>query len=154
MQLKSLAVVAALVLGCASLASATVTTYHIVFTGYCDTMTLNLYNDRPIPKILVGGTHFNYSCSGADAYLGGFQVGISPTVQYDSSGSVLMVSDQSYGLQGTNSSVTFLINIQAGTWILWSGNNGKGEEILNEGTFTLTDGEVRKGASNRSTSQR
>jgi hypothetical protein len=153
MQLKSLAVVA-LVLCCASLANATLTTYHIAFTGYCDTMTLNLYSDRPIPKILVGGTHFNYNCEGADAYVGGFQVGISPTVQYDSTGSVLMVSDQAYGLQGTNWSVMYLINIQAGTWILWSGISGEGEEILNEGTFTLTDGQVRKGDGNKSTSQR
>jgi hypothetical protein len=61
-QIKRLAVLAALVLCCASLASATLATYNFTFTGYCDGMTLNLYSARPIPKILVGGTHIETGC--------------------------------------------------------------------------------------------
>jgi len=103
------------------------------FDGYCDGLNIHVYGS---PQTIFGGTHLMADCF-QDILGGGFKHGLAPVYQ-TGTGAVLDFSDPLFGLNGDNSSLQIILNVNNGqcSWVIYYGPDGVGNYVLNAGTCT------------------
>ncbi len=145
---KMLLVLSLVALAC-TMASAKAFTAN--FDGYCDSITIN----PTAAPVSFGGTHNFFDCSNTED-IGGFKHGLSAVFQYPGSiGAVYDVSDEQMPIVGFGwISSQYEINKTYHTWTLYYGPDGVGNYLLNEGTWTQSNGPVTKGVGTKASSLR
>jgi hypothetical protein len=101
--------------------------------GFCDGINIHLYG---VPQTIFGGTHLLADCV-QNTLGGGFRHDLSPVYQ-TGTGAVLDFSDPLFGMYGENSSLQIILNVNHGqcSWVIYYGNDGVGNYVLNAGTCT------------------
>jgi hypothetical protein len=121
----------------ASLTASATTGYTVGFNGYVDSMSIATYTGA-----IFGGTHWNANGAGLNTHGGGFRHAAPGFTYY--TGGAFDFSDPLFGLEGSNSSLQFLLQV-TGTparpgicgWTLYYGPDGVSNYLLNLGTCTL-----------------
>jgi hypothetical protein len=153
-KMRKMLLATALVLCFGAFAAAKSTTYTYTFgttggSAFCDGVTLVLSGT---PKTVVGGTHTNYNCGGANSNVGGFKAAVASVYQYAATGATLLVSDPLYGLGGHNESALYHVNTTYQTWVL-DADDGSGLFVVSYGVLLTGEDAPAKGAGTKSSSQ-
>jgi hypothetical protein len=111
----------------------------ILFTNFCDGMTLN------VSGLLIGGTHNNYDCAGSSTEIGGnisTDFLLQPRIFPDSRANV--ASEIGPLLAGCQ--INYYIDFANSKWANYISCAGEPEAIINKGTFTISAGAVAHGS--------